>query len=375
MGVATGLIVGGSLLAGNLLTSRAQKKAADRQAEGIERASDISEAKYRDAVGSALELFDPAFKDISTSINNARGELLSGRASSQDILNQAFANSAQTLQTSSQQAMNAILGRSPAAPSSQLRVGDTPQKGRYGLPRQPRMGVTGGPSQSRMAVQGGQNGMGVQGGPSEQLGMPDATGGTPIPFRTDSLLRTADSPMRRPVTRAYGAELSDSFFSGVPAAFLRQQAQNQALPDRLGDVTAPMEGMEGEFIPAEIAGADFDLQAPAGDYGLAGAEQAARESLMAQRGALRGGAVGAIRDITQGFDQGRTDITGAADAARGDITEGMETARGDIESALRGSVGDIERARDISRGDIQRARDLGIGYMDPYSAAGQSARH
>lgn len=112
------VVAGGAYLAADK-ASDAQKDAANKQADGIVNAQGISSAAADQARSAALSLFNPAFADISTGLNQARGDLLAGRTSAQDILNQAFSQSASTLQTSGQQAMNAILGISNPIPQQQ----------------------------------------------------------------------------------------------------------------------------------------------------------------------------------------------------------------------------------------------------------------
>lgn len=111
----------GTMYASNK-SSKAQKAAAARQADGISNAQGISASAAREAKAEALRLFNPAFSDISTSLNQARGDILSGKTSAQNILNQAFMNSASTYQTAGQQAMNAILGRGTGTPQNQTPV-------------------------------------------------------------------------------------------------------------------------------------------------------------------------------------------------------------------------------------------------------------
>ena len=105
----TGTLAGGSII-GGVMSSKTQDKASKRQAQGIENASRVSQQAANEARAAAAALYDPAFADIATSLNQSADYLLDGRDSAQNILNQAFSQADSTLQTSNQQAMNAILG-------------------------------------------------------------------------------------------------------------------------------------------------------------------------------------------------------------------------------------------------------------------------
>ncbi len=111
--ITAAVVVAGGTAYASHKAGKAQEKAAAAQAASIEKASGISSDAAAKARSDALSLFNPAFSDISTSLNQARGDLLAGRASAQNVLNQAFLQSSNTLQTSSQQAMSAILGTQP----------------------------------------------------------------------------------------------------------------------------------------------------------------------------------------------------------------------------------------------------------------------
>ncbi|MCP4280317.1 MAG: hypothetical protein GY776_09940 [Alteromonas sp.] len=111
--ITAAVVVAGGTAYASHKAGKAQEKAAAAQAASIEKAYGISSDAAAKARADALSLFNPAFSDISTSLNQARGDLLAGRASAQNVLNDAFLQSSNTLQTSGQQAMSAILGIQP----------------------------------------------------------------------------------------------------------------------------------------------------------------------------------------------------------------------------------------------------------------------
>lgn len=114
---------------------------------------------------------------------------------------------------------------------------------------------------------------------------------------------------------------------------------------------APITPLEGELLPPDVAQAQYNLQAPQGNYGLSGAEDALTGSALAQQGALRQGAQDAFGIVGGAFDQARGDVTGQLGAGLGALRAGVATGRGDISSA----------------------RDAAIGYLDPYESTGQAA--
>ncbi len=120
--VTAAVVVGAGTIYASNKSSAAQRDAAKKQSEGIDNAARISAEAARSARVDALALFNPSFKDITTSLNQARGDLLEGKTSAANLLNTSFLNAATTLQTTGQQAFNAILGRGTGKPQVQAGI-------------------------------------------------------------------------------------------------------------------------------------------------------------------------------------------------------------------------------------------------------------
>jgi len=347
MGTAAA-IVGGSVVSG-LFTSRSQKKAAEKQAEGISNAQAISQAAANRARQDALSLFDPAFNDITAGIQGARDDLLAGRQSSTDILNQAFSQAANTYQTSGQQALNAILGVSPQQPQvAQPREG-------FRFPPVGERQKSTGRSDLRTAApveRGLQTAVQPQVIPPTDGGMANVQGlrGGPQRFNPPG-----EIGFERPLPR----EATTNTIPGGPA-------DGPVQPNR----EAPITPLEGELLPLDMATANYNLQAPQGEYGLAGAESALRQGLAGQTGALTQGAYDALGSVDAGFDQARGDIATGVEGGLGLLGQGVDQGRTDIASGLRGGLQDLYAGAGQARGDL--TGQLGAGLNALYSGAGQA---
>lgn len=389
----------GTIAAGKM-SSDSQKDAAKKQAQSIKDAQGISGSAGAEARANALALFDPAFKDISTALNQARGDLLDGRVSSQDLLNDAFSRSSGTLQTSAQQSMNAILGNQPQLPSpeqSSLRDGAQlrPETGGYKPPRQDNI------SNIRdLATDGGMGPQPMQDGQSYQDVVDRGMGGV-NPMQTNGSRLYSGLPQGQTVVdSAFNPsppkQIDQSQFEGYqptgpynpdPVMEAGYQPVNP-FPDGYDPMTGPqvinpdsgltnvasnMQPLEGEFIPAGMNESNYNVQAPQGNYGLAGSESALRQSLGAQAGFLTGGAYDAMNSANQGFDQARNDVTGAFGTGMGLLRQGVKTGRSDITGQLDEGVSALRQGMNTGRGDIQSSSQSAINRFNPYVETGQSA--
>lgn len=91
----------------------AEKKAAQQQVAAGKEAQAIQQQYYEDARKSIMELMGPQYGNIMQSYQQAADLIGQGRLSSTDILKQSFNNSNQLIQSGSNAALSAILGRSP----------------------------------------------------------------------------------------------------------------------------------------------------------------------------------------------------------------------------------------------------------------------
>ena len=365
-------IIGGVSLVGNVLESKATKKASDKQAQSIKDAQGISKEAAAEARASALALFDPAFADISTSLNQARGDLLAGRVSSQDLLNNAFSKSNQTLQTSAQQSMSALLGLpSPEAAStaqapSQLRQPEQ-QPVFKGAAANARAGIT--PQEQQPQDLATDN----------AFARPAQMDVGAQPTRPTYNPATADAEGYDPVSGLYagmGPFRGDDPRADFPAGYDPEtgwMSEAEINQREMAPVTSSMQPLEGEFIPASMAGSDYNVQAPQGNYGLAGSESALRQSLGAQAGFLTEGAYGAMDSANRGFDQARSDVTGAFGTGLDLLRQGVDTGRRDITGQLDSGLSSLRQGVGTGRGDIRSSSQSAINRFNPYVETGQSA--
>lgn len=134
--------------------------------------------------------------------------------------------------------------------------------------------------------------------------------------------------------------------------FATEADKQAALAQRqLNPMTGAMQPLEGQMTPSTMPDTQYNLQAPQGNYGLSGAEQALQAGLNAQTGALTQGAYDAFGTMQGGMGQARSDMSGY-------LSSGL--------SALRGGV-------DTGREDINQATTSGVARFDPYSQTGQGA--
>lgn len=135
------------------------------------------------------------------------------------------------------------------------------------------------------------------------------------------------------------------FSANDPNISIGPQAQ------QLDPTQAAMQPLEGEFIPSGMPDVPFNMQAPEGQYGLAGSEDALSRMLASQTGSLTQGAYDAFGTMQRGSDQARSDITGQLDQGLSALRAGVETGRG----------------------DVSQTGQSAISRFDPYAQTGQSA--
>jgi len=344
MAISTGAAILGGTIASSFFSSKSQKKATDKAAQGVINAQGISEAAAQKAMSSALALYNPAFADISTSLNQARGDILAGRTSAQDVLNQAFSKSSQTLQTSAQQSMNALLGNQPMMPPSALRK---PEK---------------------FVAQDRRQRMPPPGLPQETIQQPD---GTFIPMPTDGAggIRKGDAGIP---TLNYGSDLRGGVNDPNVAIgpFPEGDPRGNYEPNPSTD---PMQPLEGELMPSQMADMNYNLQQPQGSYGMEPAISDLRNAAVGQVGALTGGAYDAMQSGQQGYDEAGNIVTGAFGTGMNMLRSGVDRARGDITGQLDQGLSALRGGVQAGRGDIQQSSQSAIGRFDPYAQAGQSA--
>ncbi len=340
--------------------SKSQEKAADKQAEGITQAQAISSKRADEARSSALALFDPAFSDISTSLNQARGDLLSGRVSSQDVLNQAFSQSSNTLQTSNQQAMNAILGTPSQRPQQVAQQSAAAQPRRIGKAQ-------------RAPVQSKANNTPK---PVSAINSPTKNGvylGSHMAGAANNTLRNnGASSFEMPQGQQYNEyrpPIKGPFRAGDPRANNdNYSAGSYTGPQTTGAMVEPMTPLEGELMPSNMNNSSFTNQAPQGQYGLSGAESALRQSMAGQVGALNQGAEDALTSVRGGFNTARNDVSTGLNEGLSALRQGVDTARGDVTASSQGAIDRFNPYAQAGQGALEVEAALS-GAMGPEAQA------
>ena len=339
MGTAAA-VVGGSVV-GGVLSSRSQRKAADKQADAIKDGQKISSEAAAQAREDVLSSYAPAFKDIATGVQNARNDLLAGRVSTQDILNRSIANAANTIKTSTQQSMQALLGSPSQTPQA---AAPATQKSNL--------------SQLRTAPFQAGSQVSMPGISQEDIDSIEVTG------RNQAVQKAIAAD---PYLSARHKEMLTNFAKGSPEGELKglgrhyenmtggkfstfKEARDHFQNEQILSGESPVVS-GGITETAPMADIDTSIQAPQGRYGLSGAESALRKGMIDSESILKN---------RFNYGQKLADI-------------GFETARGDITDAQTEALGSLRGAADTGRGNIRGAAQQALGFYSPFRKAGEGA--
>ncbi|MCP4790443.1 MAG: hypothetical protein GY881_09445, partial [Gammaproteobacteria bacterium] len=133
------------------------------------------------------------------------------------------------------------------------------------------------------------------------------------------------------------------FRTGNPMASFPSETMRQEilLREQNPNVYQEMQPLGGSSIPAQdsvMPQAAYTMQAPSGNYGLSGAEQALQAALGAQAGALTQGAYDAFGTLERGANTARVDIGSGLSSGISGLRAGLSTGRGDITQASEGAI-------------------------------------
>ncbi len=137
-----------------------------------------------------------------------------------------------------------------------------------------------------------------------------------------------------------------------------------------------MQPLGGSSIPAQdsvMPQAAYTMQAPIGNYGLSGAEQALQATLGGQAAALTKGAHDAFATIHRGSEQARADISGGSGTGLRLAQQGLDNARSDINEQLNSGLSALRGGLSTGRGDITQASEGAINRFSPYEETGRTA--
>jgi len=370
MGTAAA-VVGGSVV-GGVLSSRSQRKAADKQADAIKDGQKISSEAAAQAREDVLASYAPAFKDIAMGVQNARNDLLSGRVTSQDILNRSFSQAGNTLQTSTQAALNALAG-SPQVVSNQMQptrqlIGEKSQL-RDIRKESPRKQIE--EIQSRESSVSGIKYKPIESFEGNNKAQQREVESDPYLSRKDKdklikMARYSEEGNIKGFGKEYNRMTGGEFQSLGQAkeAFENEQILSGVSPDVSG-------GIEG---PTFMQTHRFGVQAPAGEYGLSSAESALRQSERRQLGEFSRAADQATDLVGSGARIAVERLKGSRDQQLSALRSGAETARGDIERYADESLGFYSPYRQAGEGALEREAAL-TGAMGPEAQARAFAQY
>ncbi|MCP4852729.1 MAG: hypothetical protein GY900_13480 [Actinomycetia bacterium] len=168
------------------------------------------------------------------------------------------------------------------------------------------------------------------------------------------------------------------FRTGNPMASFPSETMRQEilLREQNPNVYQEMQPLGGSSIPAQdsvMPQAAYTMQAPSGNYGLSGAEQALQSALGAQAGALTQGAHDAFGTMQRGSEQARSDISGGLSTGLRLAQQGLSNARGDINEQLNSGLSALRGDLSTGRGDITQASEGAIDRFNPYEQTGRTA--
>ena len=144
---------------------------------------------------------------------------------------------------------------------------------------------------------------------------------------------------------------------GDSANYLNGEYTNPALQ---GALTQDMTALEGGFTPSELPETTFNMYAPEGNYGLAGAEEALTNAAGGQVSTLTESSLNAINAANQGFNTGRNDLSSGLNTSLGLLGQGAAQGRSDINSSLDTGLGLIGQGAAQGRSDLYNATDSGL---------------
>jgi len=348
------VIVGVGTLASSVLSSNATKKAANAQADAIKDAQGMTDERYNQIRQDAMTLFDNAMSDTYQGMQEGRDLLLSGQASTQDIINQSFMNASQTLQTSGQQAINAMLGISGQAPTVQniqLAEQSLPpeQQTQPVAQPQPATGTDIIPSGLQTQPVPGEFGAeagGIQGQQDQQREFNPQTG---EPWQVSQENRDAFTDP------SYGPVQGPEQFPG-------------------GQLPGAAQPLEGEFIPAGYQGTQTGLNIPQGEFGLTGAEQALRAGEMQTRADLSRGTATGLQGLARELGFAGQEVRRGRDFGLGEMRSAMDIGRGDIMGAVSQGRGDISGAAQQGAASVLAGADRGVSFLSPYMQSGEQVQ-
>ena len=388
----------------------AEKKASQQQVAAGKEAQAINTKYYEDARKSIMDLMGPQYGNIMQAYQQAAGVLGQGKASSADILKQAFSNSNQLIQSGNDQAMAALLGRpsqmqlpqqaqlAPSVmPTSGLRsrlqsgmtmsnqVAQTPemmQEDRlFGgqMPMTPTMmqedRLFNGQMPMAPSSAGGQFGIPIQ---SQKN-----VGGVAMPI-SEPMMPTQMPTSITPTQMPQAPTMNQVDTSGIGLAGSEQalqqglQGQTNAYLTGLNQATGTMQDALGGQLGALRQGATGSANAI--NQGLQGQLGAYGGALNQSTNTLQQGLQGQLGFLNQGFGGAEQALNQYGAQALGAANQGYGQARQDIGNTLAGvgsaigaGVGAMQAGEDRALSNIDKFTGQAVNTLNPYAQTGQAA--
>jgi len=371
----------------------AEKNAAKQQVTAGKEAQALLQKYNEEARKSIMDLMGPQYGNIMQAYQQAAGVLGQGKASSADILKQAFGNSNQLIQSGNDQAMAALLGR-----PSQMQL---PQQAQLAPSVMPTSGL-----RSRL-----QNGMVMSNqvaqtpemmqedrlfngqmpmAPSSaggQFGMPiqsqQNVGGVAMPI-SEPMMPTQMPTSITPTQMPQAPTMNQVDTSGIGLAGSEQalqqglQGQTNAYLTGLNQATGTLQNTLGNQLGALRQGATGSANAI--NQGLQGQLGAYGGALNQSTNTLQQGLQGQLGYLNQGFGGAEQALNQYGAQALGAANQGYGQARQDIGNTLAGvgsaigaGVGALQAGEDRALSNIDKFTGQAVNTLNPYAQTGQAA--
>jgi hypothetical protein len=365
-----GIIAAGGAIASSKMSSDAQKKQAQIQANAIQSGGAIDSAARNKAISQVLEIFGPSLVDFNESMQGSIDLLEQGRISTGDLLTQSANNVSRITQQGGQSALNAMLGLpSPETvstaqqPQTQAQAPQgqvTQQQAQDALPSSiinDDAFVRGAPKIEQQPIRGG----------IKPTSAPQGGIGSSLNVQPDGTVRPGGG-----INQIRALATDNAFQQGAPTDFDPNSAftgigPNPVNPDSIYQSTAPL---EGELLPRDY---DFNQQGvtmPQGtNTGFLGAVDAVQAGADLGRQDLARGAAGSLESLGTQFGIARDDIGEGRDFALNQIQQAIQAGR----SGINQGVGSIQQGTQQGVNAINTGVDQAVGFLNPYMSAGKEA--
>lgn len=356
----------------------AEKDAAKQQIAAGDRAMATQKEYYNQARNDIMQLFPQAYQGLQTSYQQAIDQIVAGKASSSDILRQAFNQSNQIQQSGSNAAISALLGRPQQMQLPQAMPQPVAQTMQSKNMFQTSVSPSGLRGNNLMMLGGNQGGPvsildgdpqqrlfgALDGGQGYSAGMKSPDGGQFEQYRT-----AMNPQMQAAVTGGVGMSNPNAPTMTTGQGFnapISQPTNLGAAPQVQNNVDMSGIGLSGAES-ALNAGMQGQLNALQG--GSQQAQNTLQQTLGGQLGALRQGYGGAEQALNQYGAQALGAANQGYGQARGDIANTL----GMVGNSIGQGIGALQAGEGRALGRIDQFTGQAVNNLNPYAQTGQSA--